>query len=285
MRIEDREDGTIDVYVRQSWLNDAVACAERGRQQMLRPSWSLPNELTVLGTAVHSAIEALLTQQQHRRPDRAMVDDSKAVAQRRLTELFAEPMRWVRHTEDKVRSWANDLFCDWYEQIYPKVGTVRHLEHGFEFKLDTFVMDNKKITVYGVGTVDCVADELWDWKTAGKKYSQREKQQTAIQPTMYAAAAVAQGLAEWPVRFNYGVMVRDGGPQMVTVVRTVSHVEWLIAQIRPLVRQAVTDQFHPWPRNDTHFLCSETWCPWWSICKGAFLAPSDNTMPLEGANQ
>jgi len=162
------------------------------------------------------------------------------------------------------------------------MGHVARVEWGFKFMLDRFTIDRDlDVRVHGEGTVDLVVTNervpLWDWKTAGRKFQVREKQEKSIQPTMYAAAAVAHGMATYPVGFNFGVMVRGGSAQIVTVTRNEGHVEWLRRQIRPFIRAAIemgTD--NTWPVNDTHYLCSDTWCPNWSHCKGAALASPVN---------
>jgi hypothetical protein len=93
---------------------------------------------------------------------------------------------------------------------------------------------------------------------------------------MYSAAMVAKGTHEYPVTFKYGVLVRGGKGQIVPVHRNESHADWLREQVRPLVRTALligTDE--SWTKNDTHYLCSQTWCSYWSVCKGSKLSPAD----------
>lgn len=278
MKLVDAPDGALDVYVRQSWLNTAVMCPERGRNDIVRRDWSMPNEMTVLGTAVHAGIEHLLSNLD------ASTADAVEVGQNRLTALFDEPMQWVRISKDDIRSHLTKMVPEWRTGIFPTCGPATHVEHKFEFQLDEFDLGDRRIRVWGEGTMDAVTPtSVWDWKTSGKKYSRAEKQSQAIQPTMYAAACVAQGLLEWPVIFYYGVVIRGGGTQIVPIVRTVAHVEWMIHQIRPFIRQAIQGGLaYPWIRNDTHYLCSTTWCPYWSVCKGAHIAPSDNNIPQEG---
>lgn len=268
MRIERREHGT-DVYVRQSWINDALMCGERGRQAILRPEWSLPNDATIMGTAVHAGIEAHLTSGR----------SAKVVGLEALRQLMESTFKRTKFSDDEMLSYVMDMCDEWEANIKPLLGKVLYTEQDFHFQLDQFDLNGEQITVYGKGTVDCVTETgLWDWKTASRKYNAREKQSQAIQPTMYAAAAVALGWHTYPVTFNYGVMVRGGKSQIVSVHRNESHTDWLKEVVRPLVRTAVavgTDD--SWSKNDTHFLCSETWCPWWSICKGSKLSPEDIT--------
>lgn len=273
MKFTYHDNGDISVYVRQSWLNDAVSCNERGRQGIIRPEWSMPNDATILGTAVHAGIASVLEGK----------GQPVKVALEELNRLLDEPFQRVKYTNEELYDHVTELISEWEKNIAHTLGEVKGVEKSFTFELDKFMLGNRNIVVNGVGTIDCVTDTaIWDWKTAGKKYSAREKQSQAIQPTMYVAAAVANGWLEYPATFKYGVLVRGGKAQIVPVHRNESHTEWLREIIRPFVRSAISlGTEDPWTRNDTHFLCSSTWCSYWSVCKGSKLAPADIT-PMEG---
>lgn len=271
MRVEHREHG-IDVYVRQSWINDAMMCSERGRQAIVRPEWSKPNDATILGTAVHAGIASVL----------GGVGSGVKVAHETLNELLTQPFMRAKYSDEQLHDHVIELMGEWEKNIAPTLDEVVAVEKDFSFELDKFddPTIGQTITVYGKGTIDLVTkSSLWDWKTAGRKYSAKEKQSQAIQPTMYSAASVAMGWLEYPVTFNYGVLVRSGRAQIVSIHRNESHTEWLRDIVRPLVRTTLllgTDS--PWPKNDTHYLCSDMWCSWWSICKGSKLSPNDITL-------
>jgi hypothetical protein len=268
------EDGTLDVYLRQSWINDAMMCNERGRNAILRPEWSKPNDATILGTAVHAGIAAVLEGKGEPIP----------AALNELNRLLDEPFQRVKYTNEELFDHVPELIREWEKNIAPTLGNVVAVEKSFTFPLGTmqhFVFGT--IRLWGIGTIDCVTDTaIWDWKTSGKKYNAREKQSQAIQPTMYTAAAVHHGWLEWPATFKYGVLVRGGSAQIVPIHRNESHVEWLQEVAQSFVRLFAslgTDE--AWTRNDTHYLCSSTWCPFWSVCKGSKLAPAD-IEPQEG---
>jgi len=134
------------------------------------------------------------------------------------------------------------------------------------------------------GTIDLVPDmnDLADWKTASQKFRAHEKQKYSIQPTIYSLAAVKGGLQSddhdvdyhWPMNFTYGIAVRGetkATPQILTVRRTEEHALFAIARIKQLVDLALDYGLdRAWPTDDDHFLCSQTWCPWWTACKGSF---------------
>ena len=281
MRIETNPDGSYDVYVRQSWIGDAIMCPERGRNGIVRSDWSTSNDMTILGTGVHAGIAADLLANRDGLDGlsmAAMIEVSEAAIDH---EIATCTVRWVKYSREKLSEYIPKLLDMYVRGLRPQVvDQVAEVEWGFNFLLDTYATpDGRVVRVHGKGTADLVTTgsvPVWDWKTAGQPYKQYEKQKTAHQPTMYAAAAVAAGLAEWPVRFNYGVMVRDRDHQTVPVIRDISHLHWLRSMIRPFINVALTTgtELH-WPKNDTHYLCSDTWCPWFSVCKGAALAPHD----------
>ena len=268
MRIIEREDGKgLNVYVRQSWVGDALMCNERGRQGILRPEWSMPNDATILGTAVHAGLASACSGEGY----------PHEVAHEELQRLLSEPFNRVKYTDHELFGYIDTLITEWEKTIQPTLGKILGVEQEFQFELDEFMVNDTPIFVYGKGTIDLVTETaIWDWKTAARKYSARDKQSQAVQPTMYSAAMVALGTHQYPVTFNYGVLVRGGKSQVVAIHRNESHLEWLKEQIRPFIRTALLNGTeHSWTKNDTHYLCSQTWCSYWSVCKGSKLSASD----------
>lgn len=266
MRTELTDNG-VNVFVRQSWLKDATMCAERGRRAMVMPDWNTPNELTAFGTAVHAAIEHKILTPEASRSE--MTD--KAIAE---FDAIADSgtMRWVRLQRHEIPELVVNAVNNWDTDIRPSItGDVIGVEQKFTYPMDAYTLaDGRTVRIYGEGTIDLVTSEqLWDWKTASRRYRPTEKQKQDIQSTMYGGAAVARGWLSWPITFNFGVLVRDGGSQIVPVEREASHFEWLRRSIRPLVAMHLAlGVEQEWPMNDTGFLCSETWCPFWSVCRG-----------------
>lgn len=122
--------------------------------------------------------------------------------------------------------------------------------------------------------------------TSARRYDEKKYQKNAHQPTFYSIAAVEGGLDvpwqyTWPMPFTYGVMVRNVKPicQQFTVVRTEAHAAWLMHRIEQAVRMMLTLGLEKeWPTNDTSFLCSDRWCPWWDGCKGKYLSWHDDKL-------
>lgn len=264
------------VYIRQSWLNDLAICPERARFKLEKPEMSSASDATIMGTAVHYGIECVLG-------GICLPDDMATNALNKWEELKQEPYRITNLDPDKSQVQIISMCEAWKDDILPFVQLGGEIEMKFRFPLNATIGD---WSVWCEGTMDYVQPNgiVWDWKTASRTYYAKEKQSQAIQPTVYAAALNHLGLSDYPVEFRYGVMVRQEKPkaQIVSIHRTEAHERWLMHNIKPAVVNAVRVGINNnWLMNDTSALCSEKWCDYWSLCKGAFLSPFDMSLPIQ----
>lgn len=267
-----------NIYIRQSWLGDAMMCLERSRLAIVQPEWSVGSDATILGTGVHTGIETYINS--NGSVSLKDMQDEMRVNINTSTEKF----KWnAMKTYEEMFDMGDKLLTAWWRDIRPEVPLGGLVEHKFTVPVGAINVDNQPFILHYSGTMDYVAPDgtVWDWKTAGRKYSQMEKQKQSIQASVYASAVVKLGLAsEYPVTFNFGVMTKTSRPegQIVSVKRTAQHATWLETQTRNIVASALRmGQENSWPQVDQHFLCSDKWCPWWSICKGSHISDLDNT--------
>lgn len=263
------------VYVRQSWLNDLIICPERARFKLVKPEMSGPTDATIMGTAVHHGIESYLGGA----CDTASMGD---VAYAKFQELQQEPYKETNLNPEKYEVHIRTMVDSWVDGILPVVQLGGEAEFRFKTPLG---VSASGWSVWLEGTMDYVQPDgtVWDWKTASRTYYAREKQSTSLQASVYAEALRHLGKADYPVTFKFGVMVRGEKPksQIVEVHRNLSHRNWLSNIVGSAVNMAVlmgTDTH--WTTNDTSALCSEKWCSYWSICKGAYLSPADLEVPV-----
>jgi len=279
MRVAD--DGK--VWVRQSWLNDIMICPERSRLAVTLPEWRMGSDATHIGTAVHAGIEHYLTHDD--------ATGSYKTASDELERLVVEEPFRINSTNGvpHMREYVTTLMNTFHSDIAPSVTKGGVCEQKFGVKLydlpeDTSVPFDAQPAVWLGGTIDYIDPDgvIWDWKTAGRKYSQGEKQRQSIQASAYAYACVENGWSPaYPVRFNYGVVTRTSKSvgQIVPVIRTEQHVDWFKHQVQSVLQSCLSLGLEqPWTANDQHGLCSEKWCPYWSICKGAHLSDIDNNL-------
>lgn len=264
------------VYVRQSWLNDLVICPERARFKLAKPTMSGPSDATIMGTALHHGIEQVL----------AGADASSLVnhALEHWEQLKLEPYKTTNLDPEKAEGQIRGMSEAFINGILPEVTIGGDIEHKFSFPLGMSVGD---WGVWCEGTMDYIDPNgvIWDWKTASRSYYAKEKQAQSIQATVYAAAAVQEFRSAYPVDFRYGVMVRQEKPksQIVYMERTASHQRWLMHIVEAPIMQALRIGVeHTWTINDTSALCSDKWCDYWSLCKGAYLSPSELSLPYQG---
>lgn len=268
MLIDRNDDGTLDIWVRQSWLDTALRCGERARFGIIRPDLNVTSDSAAIGTATHAGIEAALLG----KPVLTAMHDE-------WDSLFAAPMkRTLGMTDVEMIDESIALQQAWERDIAPLVSEPTGVEQSFNVCWYETIQNDKTYRVHLTGTIDCVTkNDIWDWKTAARKYNASEKQQHAIQPTVYAVAISKLRELEMPIDFNYGIMLRkQHTTQVVRCHRTERHEAWLARIVDPLIRQAITLGTHaPWTPNDTHGLCNSTWCPYWHLCKGQMLVPED----------
>ena len=283
MRINNRESALTQVFVRQSWLGDALMCPERARLSALHPEMRKENDSAMMGTAVHAGIEAVLETQipasdiaefavtAFRAKEYTMMkDEGKSI---NITNT--DPKNWDKHIASMAEAWVKDIMPH-----VPEGGTP---EFKFETKICEVQTEQFEYELWYEGTMDYFHPQgIWDWKTAARKYYEAEKQSQNIQSSVYALSAVSLGLTEFDVKFNFGVMIRNGSStgQIVTVERTSGHGEWIkqqtISLVNTLFAMKANLPSERWLMNDQHFLCSKRWCPTWSLCKGSHIGSDNN---------
>jgi hypothetical protein len=253
------------IYVRQSWLGDMAICPERARLGQVKPEFRTGSDATIIGTAVHAGIEQVLKG-----------ETNEFVDMLEFVNNEYETLQNTNYTitnieQEKIPSYLEAMSLAFYNDIMPHVKLGGTPEMFFRVPLGIRV---EGYDVHLEGTMDYVDPDgdIWDWKTAKRIYNQKEKQKSAIQPTVYATAVRNLGLSENPT-FSYGVMVRQETPkaQILSVTRGAEHTRWLQHYVKGAVTTALKSGYqNEWIMNDSSALCSSQWCSYWSVCKGAF---------------
>lgn len=260
--------------VRQSWLNDFMLCPERSRLAIKLPQFRSGSDATAIGTGVHAAIEWAM--ENHDEITDVDLEQMKQVAIEHVQLELDKPIKLTKISDDMEKLWASvdAMTTGWYNDIAPIVEWGGHSE--FQFEVDTGLVSADGLPILLTGTMDYISPhgEIWDWKTATRAYGAADKQARAIQPTFYCYAAEQLGMSDGTQSFFYGVMIRQPTPrtQIVEVTRSTAHYDWMLRQLESAGRMATTmGMENSWPMNDQGHLCSNVWCDFWSICKGASL--------------
>lgn len=265
------------IYVRQSWLNDALMCPERARLMELNPELRRENDSAMMGTACHSAIEAVIKSEikpseiSDYAVHRFHIMEEELWAQdKRINITNTDPAKWDTHIASMAAAWVRD--------IMPEVPMGGEVEHKFAVHVGSVSNKLYDYELYFEGTIDYLHPSgLWDWKTSARKYYEAEKQNQNIQSALYVESMVRMGFLEYPQQFSFGVMIRNASSsgQIVRVDRTEGHGRWVIEQTKALINGILLSKIYlpdeRWLINDQHHLCSDRWCPVWSMCKGAHI--------------
>jgi len=258
-------------YFRQSWLSDFILDPRRAQLAMQFPEEDVDGDAALCGTAVHASVEDCLT---GKIAAAEMPTAARAHAARLLDET--PHVSWQKfQTVGELYGHAERCATAFRDHILPTLPPGGLCEYKFRVELG----EHRGIP-YGItGTIDYVPPKelsttVYDWKFPGRKYEQHEKQKAAVQPTVYCTAVIRDGLRDgWPLEFVYGLGVRrkvmPAQPHLIPVLRTEAHEEWLHHLIRSAIDMQLDMPDQPWLAIDSHFLCSETWCPWWHRCRGA----------------
>lgn len=271
------------IYIRQSWLKDALLCPERSRLEIQKPEFKTLNDSAAIGTAVHAAIENIIV-------NSGSVANAQAIGIAKFTELEETTKGGIRQTNidpNNYKMFIQVMVRAFQKDILPFLPTGLGALTEYKFSVPTNVMIND-YELWFEGTIDYLHPQaIWDWKTSSRKYSEYEKQASDIQSTIYHYAATSLGLLDPDIPFKFGVLVRTHNAygQIVTVQRNQTHANFVISQAKSMVEYAmgqmdpeITPPFQPftnkWLANDQHHLCSSRWCPWWAVCKGAHISDS-----------
>lgn len=261
------------IYVRQSWIGSYLICPQRGRYDMTMPQLRQGSDATAIGTGIHSAIEEYLN---------GKLDDSidtfiESCRTNVLLELDRPNLRKssISNDMDSLLVIVESMAVGWWDTIRPHVPLGGVTEYKFACPISDQCSPSSP-ELWLEGTMDYLAPDgtIWDWKTAGRSYSPKEKQKQSHQATSYVLAARKLGLVDTsePTLFRFGVMLKQHTPKahIVTVSRDAGQVEWLERQVASIVTTASTMSTGvDWMMNDQHNLCSSMWCDYWNLCKGA----------------
>lgn len=292
--IINHDEHTIDI--RQSWLDAAMRCPERGRQSIIRPEWDAESgDAALCGTGMHGYAEARL---QGGSKDEAFEALHQAIDDD-IAERGGVVFKTYRNLQE-VRDYSEACAKGWERHLFPKLNNTLNFGHPAEVNFTVDFMDyidqhGQQWRVRLTGTADYpTPSKVWDWKSAGDKgkYKQREKQKHAVQPTVYLAAAVRGAFGfeyRYPAHFTFGVVIRPSNPSIVPDALTCD--VWRGQAHENLLRDLIYRQLVLWDRigldekwpltMENNWLCSAKWCPWYSICRGAHLSPTDDMLTDE----
>lgn len=269
------------ISFRQSWLDTAFSCAERGRLDIVAPARE-EGDAAWCGTSVHAAVEQFLIgkitldEMEEYARSFAFNGTTNGVLQDDGSLL---PISYKSFGgEDELLFHAGNCTKGWVQDIYPVLVANDLLDGQAEVKFQFDAFEYRDWVIGFQGMCDWVPDRgnlIWDWKTSGRDYLQKSKQKEAVQPTVYTLAAINGCFGRefaWPIEFHYGIALRlktKARGQIVTVERRQGHADWLYRRVKTFVDLFLDVGLdRPWSMTDNWALCSERWCPQYGDCRG-----------------
>lgn len=131
------------------------------------------------------------------------------------------------------------------------------------------------LTIPGVpvpltGFIDIITQDgvAGDFKTSGKRWAD-DKAANSLQPLVYLAALKQMGI-EPPMKFRHYVFIKTKEPntQVIETEFKPSQLLFITSLIQSVWKSIDAGAFHEIPDG---WLCSETYCDFWKLCKGRFV--------------
>lgn len=259
----------------QSWLGTYLRCPELARRELLGLSPDVETDAAAVGTAVHAAIEACLTEGVD---FDGMVDVWEDTFYP-LTEK--ETFAWKKYHVRSAREMGITFihkWCEWYDTAEDVPDPGRDLfEHSFSVPLHGD--EERKIVLKGTMDVCDPTKATYaalDFKTSGRysptPYDEKLYGNSAIQPTAYtfAHSVLYPQPTKRKLDFRYVVMTKLG-VQDFTVQRGPKDWSWLTERCVDATHLIEAD-LPSWPKlgdvAEASPLCSKKWCPSFADCKG-----------------
>ena len=228
------------------------------------PAPTSPN--LVFGSAFHDTIEAFLTR-----------EDTSVPLDVIWLECWNEQLNSGRNSSI---AWGDNNAIDMAEvgfhmfqteEIAQTIDAIKPLIQDDNPVLEKFIeLRIPGVPVPIIGYIDIItADGVpCDFKTAGRKWYPK-KAQDETQPVFYLAALNQEGYNLNPdPKFRHYIFTKTKNPvvQVFETTRTVGEMINLFGTVTQVWRGIESEVF---PRNQGTWKCSEKWCSYWSICRGA----------------
>lgn len=235
-------------HLSASSINDLLVCERRYAYargidpEVTKPA---PNEYLTLGQAVHAMIRAYYSE--------TSVDDAYDGVVQEALSLDGDTSLAEKHAQSLYQqflSWPGSR--DWQPEVQ-------------EEEVEVQIGDYKL-----VGFIDARDKQLIrDWKTARKPWDGNKKKAAWLQATVYGMATNIWDVEYLVLHYTDSNYNPNPGWQLVPYGVTLADIRRLKALVRaygPLVQSSNIEDYPI--RPNTTWLCSEKWCPFWSVCPG-----------------
>ena len=251
---------------RQSDVGTFRHCPEQFRLKQTTYYTDLPGRSTLLGTAVHAAIEtAIRWAVAH---DLPTVEESADLAVAELNLLLERHEARPDIPLGTAQTMARDIVTRWHDLVVPELDWNAEMlvEHQFHRTL----WEDEYRTIAIQGTIDLVnGGAIWDWKTGARipRSNAVASGRETVQHVVYSAA-MAEDVTRPTHTFRYCYLPRTGGFQVTEVASTSMDVALLVRELLGMAHLAEATP-ETYPLRPTDWWCSDRYCPVWQDCRGS----------------
>jgi hypothetical protein len=219
------------------------------------------------GSAFHNAIEAYLKDERENRKPLAQYwrrHWNEAIERDGLENIDWSDGNPDTHFQNGLSMLTADTIQQTLDEIEPLRDDKRaHIEDRIELQVPG-------VPIPLIGYIDIItADGVpGDFKTASRKWW-GDKADKSMQPTFYLAALNQNGYElNTDMAFKYYIFTKTKNPaaQILSTKRTNFDLVWLFDMVLETWRAIEAEHFPP---NPTGWKCSEKYCEFWNICRGA----------------
>jgi len=250
-------------HLSYSSISAYLNCPRSWRYKYLEQIPTIASPELVFGSAIHNTIESYITSDRTKLP----VTFWKPIWSK---QIEGEQVAWGDSTpEQHFNNGVNILSND--QVIYNLNTILPGKDHMGKFLVEQKVelhVPGVPLPIIGyidVQTQDCVPG---DFKTSSRSWT-ADKAQNETQSLFYLAALNQAGIHEHLWRFRHYVIVKTKTPQFQIFehVHKPEEIIWLFSMIKSVWKGIKSGVF---PENPGSWLCSESWCSFYKICRGKY---------------
>ncbi len=252
-------------HLSYSSVSSYLTCGRAWKYRYLDKIPTQPSTTLILGSTVHDTMEEIIAKRSVGKEPPNPVEFATHVLTERLEKeegnFIPEDIETLQN--DVLRLVSDSVILSGLADIRAKVD-----EQGPQIERKV-TLEIPEVEAPIIGFIDIVLEDGTpaDFKTSSRAWTQ-DRAEKEMQPIFYLAAMGQCGMpVNW--HFKHLVMVKTKKPQFQTLEHTHEPKELfsLFRQVQDVWKGIQSDVFNPAAPGS--WKCSEKWCEYWSICKGA----------------
>ena len=252
-------------HLSYSSISSYLTCGRAWKYRYLDKIPTKPSTTLILGSTVHDTMEEMIAKRSVGEEEPNPVEFATQVLSERILKdastFIPEELEILKN--DVLRIVSDNVILDGLKDIRAKVD-----EQGPQIERKV-TLEIPEVDAPIIGFIDIVLDDGTpaDFKTSSRAWTQ-DRAKKEMQPIFYLAAMGQCGMeVNW--HFKHLVMVKTKKPQFQILEHAHEPKELfrLFRQVQDVWKGIQSDVFNPAAPGS--WKCSEKFCEFWNICKGA----------------